>query len=678
MQHLKPIILLLLLTLNLTANTQSLNHSTSYTYTDIGELNSETLPLGQTKTISYDVYGKQTQINDYQNKAIKFIYDSNDKLVRTEYADGSTVTYDYTPSGRLKSQTDAQGTITNSYDEMGRLKSQTNAKDETIAYEYDGVGNIIEIITPTQTLSKTYTARNRLASVTDTTGTTSYRYDEIGRQSSISYPNGVTTDYSYDSRNRITNIIHKDSSEAILQSFTYTLDDVGNRVQIIEKSGRTTNYEYNSVTQLTKEIVSNDPNNQNTITSYSYDEVGNLKTKTVDNTTTTYNYNANDQLIQQDSITFTYDNNGNLIAKDGTTYEYDDKNRLIKLITPNDTIEYTYDANNNRIAKVVNGDITTYLIDTNTPYAQVITESKTDGTQVSYTYGNDLITNGSNFYLTDALGSTRGLVDGGEKLTDSYNYTPYGTLTEHNGTSENNFLFTGEQRDSETDDYYLRARYYSPNSGRFLTRDSYDGTSGNPISQNHYLYTHGNPVMYTDPSGHLILNTAATLIRATTLMGIRTPILAISRKGVFDTLVKGVGLDGKSLVLELVIDFVLGELKDFKPNTDDKTSGGRRAHSKLEKAIGNYRPLGKYIQLAPEVSLCPLGIPRPNNYKPSNPDDWYRGFMLRIDIQVYFKGKLVFIADLKTGGARMSKNKCKEYSRRHHGVPVIEIIIPWK
>jgi len=63
---------------------------------------------------------------------------------------------------------------------------------------------------------------------------------------------------------------------------------------------------------------------------------------------------------------------------------------------------------------------TTYLIDTNTPFAQVITESKEDGTTIEYTYGNDLLSDGSHYFLTDALGSTRGLVDSDENLTDSY------------------------------------------------------------------------------------------------------------------------------------------------------------------------------------------------------------------------------------------------------------------
>jgi len=96
-----------------------------------------------------------------------------------------------------------------------------------------------------------------------------------------------------------------------------------------------------------------------------------------------------------------------------------------------------------------------------------------------------------------------GLTDQNQQLTDAYTYSPYGKIIDHNGTSENSFLFTGEQLDSETDDYYLRARYYSPSSSRFLSRDSYDGTLGDPITQNHYAYGNSNPSMFVDPSGNV-------------------------------------------------------------------------------------------------------------------------------------------------------------------------------
>ncbi len=60
------------------------------------------------------------------------------------------------------------------------------------------------------------------------------------------------------------------------------------------------------------------------------------------------------------------------------------------------------------------------------------------------------------------------------------------------GTSP--FLFTGEQRDSETSLYYLRARYYDPETGRFLARDPVTGFAGLPSSQNPYAYVSNNLV----------------------------------------------------------------------------------------------------------------------------------------------------------------------------------------
>jgi len=328
-----------------------------------------------------------------------------------------------------------------------------------------------------------------------------YSYDAIGRNIAIDYSNGMKTTYEYDSRNRITHIEHKDSNGNILKSFAYTLDSSGNRIKIVEDGNKTIEYQYDVANRLIEEKVSNDGNGKNTITTFDYDDVGNLLTKTINGINTTYDYNDNDQLTQKDSTTLTYDDNGNLIKQDENSYEYDAKNRLIKVTTPTDTVEYSYDANDNRIAKTTSNGTTTYLIDTNTLYAQVITESKVDGTQIEYTYGLDLINNGSNFYLTDALGSTRGLVDSSEKLTDSYSYTPYGELIEHNGTSENSFLYTGEQLDSETDNYYLRARYYSPQQARFTSIDPFEGRIYEPNTLNDYIYAGDNPIRYVDPSG---------------------------------------------------------------------------------------------------------------------------------------------------------------------------------
>jgi RHS repeat-associated protein len=57
--------------------------------------------------------------------------------------------------------------------------------------------------------------------------------------------------------------------------------------------------------------------------------------------------------------------------------------------------------------------------------------------------------------------------------------------------------------DEESNLLYLRARYYEPATGRFLSRDSYEGELENPLSKNLYAYVEGNPVNRVDPTGHL-------------------------------------------------------------------------------------------------------------------------------------------------------------------------------
>jgi RHS repeat-associated protein len=59
--------------------------------------------------------------------------------------------------------------------------------------------------------------------------------------------------------------------------------------------------------------------------------------------------------------------------------------------------------------------------------------------------------------------------------------------------------FTGHVFDSSSDLYYMRARYYDPVIGRFLSPDDQaDPSSGG----NRYVYSGNNPANFIDPSGH--------------------------------------------------------------------------------------------------------------------------------------------------------------------------------
>lgn len=88
-------------------------------------------------------------------------------------------------------------------------------------------------------------------------------------------------------------------------------------------------------------------------------------------------------------------------------------------------------------------------------------------------------------------------------ITDTYDYDAFGNLLHSTGTTANNYLFAGEQFDTNLNLYYNRARYLSTNTGRFWTMDTYEGDPQSPLSLHKYLYTAANPVDVTDPSGQV-------------------------------------------------------------------------------------------------------------------------------------------------------------------------------
>ncbi|MCR4407858.1 MAG: RHS repeat-associated core domain-containing protein [Anaerolineae bacterium] len=101
----------------------------------------------------------------------------------------------------------------------------------------------------------------------------------------------------------------------------------------------------------------------------------------------------------------------------------------------------------------------------------------------------------------DGLGSVRLVVDGDTRqIVDTYRYAPFGSLLA-GGTSDNSFKFTGQQQDASTGLYYLRARWYDPATGRFLTRDPVPGLAALPQTQHPYVYVGKNPVNLIDPAG---------------------------------------------------------------------------------------------------------------------------------------------------------------------------------
>ena len=366
----------------------------------------------------------------------------------------------------------------------------------------------------------TYDDLNRLSTVVDNNlpgqNTTTYTYDNASNVATVATPNGLQSSFTYDTLNRLTGMTTP------VASYNYTLGPTGNRTQAIESNGRTVNWSYDNIYRLTSETIANDPSQNNGSVSYGLDPVGNRTSETSSlpgiNSGSWPVYNADDQQIPSES----YDLNGNVTrTANGNSYTYDSQNHMMTMTAPGKSISMAYDAFGNRVAKTVNGVTTQYLVEDDvnpTGLPQVIEElTGPIGSGVvtrTYTYGLQRISEnlspaltGSNvwtpsFYVYDGGGSARQLTNSAGVVTDEYEYDAYGNSFTKQGTTPNNYLYRGEQVDLDLGLYYLRARYYNPATGRFLSRDPEDGKANEPASLHKYLYANGDPVNGIDPNGH--------------------------------------------------------------------------------------------------------------------------------------------------------------------------------
>ena len=330
----------------------------------------------------------------------------------------------------------------------------------------------------------------------------------MGNRASLWLPNGNQQRYSYDALNRLVTLETLSRAGTPLQRYDYVLHPTGRRMQINELNGRSTQYAYDELYRLTAETMTH-PGLAAYTASYQYDAVGNRVYETVDGVQTQYSYDDNDRLLQVGGTTYTYDGHGNTLTEtlDGNvvTYGYNAKHQLVERQENDQTTRYSYNVDGIRTQQEASGVATQYIVDSHRDYAQVLHEA-TPTEAVSYVYGDDLISQQRagtrSFYHYDGLGSTRALsgVDGA--LTDMYDYDAFGRVLHQTGTTENSYLFAGEQFDSALDQYYLRARYYDQAIGRFTQMDAWLGNNFDPITLHKYLYANVDPVNVVDPSGY--------------------------------------------------------------------------------------------------------------------------------------------------------------------------------
>jgi RHS repeat-associated protein len=482
-----------------------------------------------TETRTYDAAGNLQTLTHFNGVTTTYTYDALNRLLTRSTPGEATVSFTYTATGKYHTSAVGSHTTTYTYDSLDRLIIKVTPQG-TLSYTYYANGQV-ETITSSNTggasVSYTYDGLNRLSSVVDNNlpgeNTTNYTYDPASNVATVVYPNGLTSTFTYDPMNRLTEL-----SMPPIADYKYTLGLTGNRTNATEQSGRSLVWNYDNIYRLTNETISGDPSNNsgnNGSATYQLDPVGNRTSAS--STFSGFSpvagsYNADDQLSSE-----TYDANGNTtLAANGNSYTYDSENHMTSATSNGKTITMAYDAFGNRVAKTVNGVTTWYLVEDDvnpTGLPQVMEEKVGGAVQRVYTYGLQRISQyqffdnqwAASFYVYDGAGSVRQLADSTGNVTDEYEYDAYGNSFTKQGTTPNVYLYRGEQYDPDLGLYYLRARYYNPATGRFLSRDPEDGVPTDPASLHKYLYAGGNPVNLFDPTGKV--DTIESLLTTTVL-----------------------------------------------------------------------------------------------------------------------------------------------------------------
>lgn len=380
------------------------------------------------------------------------------------------------------------------YDAASNRTGFTDPENGSTGYAYDTL-NRVQTLTPPAAISA---------------GNFGFGYDVLSRRTSLTRPNSINTTYAYDNLSHLQSVTHAKGSTT-LDGASYGLDNAGNRTSKTDLyANLTTNYGYDNIYELLSATQGG-----TTKESYTYDSVGNRLTQLG---SASWSYNTSNELTARPTVSYTYDSDGNtqtmVNASGTTTYNWDYENRLTSVVLPGSggTVYFKYDPFGRRIYKSSTSGTSVYAYDGD----NLIEETNSSGTAVArYAQGLNideplamLRSGTTSFYEADGLGTLTSLSNTSGALANTYTYDSFGNLVASTGSIVNNFRYTGREWDTETSLYYYRARYYDPQSGRFLSEDPLgfggDGT-------NFYVYAGNNPTDNDDPSGCGFINCAKAL-----------------------------------------------------------------------------------------------------------------------------------------------------------------------
>lgn len=495
------------------ADAGGLNYHTQNSYDANDNMTSNISPLGHATLLTYDfltddliqenygsynktwTYNQDGTVNTFMNKngtTFNYVYlpqgDPNaGKLAHDAYSQ-----FTYNSSTKLLSSVTRFGTsntIQYSYDGLSRV-ANINYNDipsgnNNVQYEYKPNSNLLrKIYYPSLsgtgsglTLEYTYDNGNRLSQVKNANTNyvfVTYDYHSDGKLNYEQYGNQTKNTYLYDAASRLVSILSQKQNGDTLALVNCMLDSIGNHIK------ENMEVRYNGFI--------NPPN-----------------TSTAD-TIIGRQYDIMSRLINENSNTVSSNNNG-AITTDNTynnaNLAWDERDNLLIYSNISGTTFYEYDGLENRRKR----DTTRYVLDL-LNNSNVLMETNLNGNPYSvYVHGLGLVcridpvTNSVYYYHYDFRGSTIAITDSIQEVIQTYSYDNFGKVSDAQGnyttTVSNPFTYVGkygvmdEGRDAL---YFMRARYYNADRGRFLSED--------PVwDENLFPYGNNNPATNIDPNG---------------------------------------------------------------------------------------------------------------------------------------------------------------------------------
>ncbi len=435
-------------------------------------------------------------------------YDALNRPTGVSFSDSTpSVSYSYDPNSTRTQLVDGAGTQTYTYDALNRLTAITRGSD-SFGYSYDAASNVTLRTYPDATsISYAYDDDERMSSITRGGNSANYTYNPTGAPTQVTLPNSYVQSRTYDAARRVTQVKHSQGTNVLAQ-VDYAYDANSNPTSVTNLSG-VENYGYDNRDRLTSVCYqASCPGGSDPFIRWTYDSVGNRLTEARATGTTSYTYDAADELTQAGSTSYSYDSNGNETAAGNRSFDWNMAGQMISTTSSGSMTNYSYDGDGNRL-QAAGAGTTNYLWDTNDSLPRLAVERNGSGSALrSYTYGHDLLSmlaGGHNYYFhDDALGSVRNVTSASGQTEWSYSYEPFGTARteskEDSMAPDEPVRFAGEMLDADSALYDLRARMYAPSTGSFLSIDPRPAPQDEPTYST-YAYAADNPTTYADPSG---------------------------------------------------------------------------------------------------------------------------------------------------------------------------------